>query len=203
MKDPRFAKTVLTINGLLPLAILCWDAANHQLGPNPTEAAIHTTGLMALIFLILSLTITPVRKLTGWNFLSHYRRSLGLFAFFYACIHFCTYFDFDRGLSIAGTIADTIKKPFILLGMLALVLMTPLAITSTNGMIKRLGAAKWKALHRLAYVAAFAGAMHFWMSQKKDHTLPNIFMWFLEALLLYRIVVAIKNRLARRRIATP
>src|SRR3954470_7591863 len=147
MKDPGFAKSVVLLNGLVPLALLCWDDYFDQLGANRSEAIIHTTGVLALVFLFLSLTVTPLRKITGYNFLSHFRRMLGLFAFFYGCLHLLSYMSFDRGWSISGVIADVSKKPFILLGMAALLIMVPLAITSTNGMIKRLGAARWKRLH--------------------------------------------------------
>src|SRR5688500_3997322 len=102
MKDPQFAKAVVFVNALVPLALLSWDGYHDRLGTNPTEAIIHTTGLLALIFLLLSLAVTPVRKLTGWNFLSHFRRMLGNFAFFYAVVHLLSYFKFDRALSLTG-----------------------------------------------------------------------------------------------------
>jgi len=194
MKDPQFTKSVIFLNALVPLAILCWDAYAHQLGANPTETAIHVTGMMALIFLLLSLTVTPLRKVTGYNQLSHYRRMLGLFAFFYGCIHLFTYLDFDRAFSLAGTIDDVLSKKFIFFGMLALLLMVPLAATSTNGMIKRLGAAKWKRLHQLAYVAAMLGALHFWMSKKADKSLPWAFAIVLAILLGYRVLALVRNK---------
>jgi sulfoxide reductase heme-binding subunit YedZ len=202
MKDPQFTKSVIFLNALVPLAILCWDAYSHQLGANPTETAIHITGMMALIFLLLSLTVTPLRKVTGYNQLSHYRRMLGLFAFFYACIHLFTYLDFDRAFSLAGTIDDVLSKKFIFFGMLALLLMLPLAATSTNGMIKRLGAAKWKRLHQLAYVAAILGAVHFWMSKKADKSLPWAFAIALAMLLAYRALALVRNKKPHRIPAT-
>jgi DMSO/TMAO reductase YedYZ heme-binding membrane subunit len=148
---------------------------------------------MALIFLLLSLTVTPFRKVTGYNQLSHYRRMLGLFAFFYGCVHLFTYLDFDRGFSLQGTIDDVLSKKFIFFGMLALFLLAPLAATSTNGMIKRLGAAKWKRLHQLAYVAAVLGALHFWMSKKADKSLPWVFAIALAMLLGYRVLALRKK----------
>jgi DMSO/TMAO reductase YedYZ heme-binding membrane subunit len=190
MKDPPFAKFVLLINGVVPLALLCWDAYWNQLGPDRVAAALHTTGLLALIFLMLTLTITPVRKLTGWNWLSHFRRMLGLYSFFYGSLHFLIYFVFDRGLDMASVFADTARRPFILLGMTCLVLMIPLAITSTNGMIKRMGAAKWKRLHQLVYVCAIAGVIHFEWLVKADHRLPNAFAAVLVTLLAYRLLRA-------------
>src|SRR5215217_661358 len=188
MKDPAFAKFVVLTNGSLPLALLCWDAYHGQLGANPTETIIHTTGVLAIVFLLLSLTITPARKLSGWNFLSHFRRMLGLFAFFYGCLHLLSYFKFDRGLSLRGTIEDVAKKPFILLGMGALLLMAPLAATSTNWAIKKMGSAKWKALHRLAYVCAILGVIHFYMSKKADKSQPLAFIAVLAILLGYRVL---------------
>jgi sulfoxide reductase heme-binding subunit YedZ len=198
VKDPRFAKLVVFVNALIPLAMLSWDGYRDQLGANPTEQIIHTTGLLAVIFLLLSLAVTPVRKLSGWNFLSHFRRMLGLFAFFYALLHLLSYFKFDRSLSLAGVIEDTARKPFILLGMAAVLLMIPLAITSTNAAIKRLGAARWKTLHRLAYVCAILGVIHFYMAKKADKTQPLVFMAVLAALLGYRIIVAARARTASR-----
>jgi len=189
MKDPAFAKFVLLVNGVVPLALLCWDGYWNQLGPDRVAAALHTTGMLALVFLMLTLTVTPVRKFTGWNWLSHFRRMLGLYAFFYGSLHFLIYFVFDRGLDVGSVFADTARRPFILLGMTCLVLMVPLAITSTNGMIKRLGAAKWKRLHQLVYISAIAGVIHFEWLVKADHRLPNGFAAVLLALLAYRLFV--------------
>src|SRR3954453_5245207 len=140
MKDARFAKSVVFINSLVPLSLLLWDAYWHRLGANPVEFAIRTTGMLALVFLILCLCVTPLRKITGRNWFSHFRKMLGLYAFFYGLTHLSIYFWLDRSLSIRSLIADTAAHPFILFGMTALLLMVPLAITSTNGMIKRLGA---------------------------------------------------------------
>ena len=196
MKDPQFIKSVVFINSVVPLAILCWDAYFGQLGANPTEAALHVTGMLALIFLLLSLTITPLRKITGNNQFSLFRRMLGLFAFFYGCVHLFTYFAFWRSFSLSGTIEDVSKRNFILFGMLALLLMVPLAATSTNAAIKRLGAARWKRLHQLAYIAAFLGAVHFWMSKKADKSLPWVFAIALAILLGYR-VWALRKKPAR------
>jgi sulfoxide reductase heme-binding subunit YedZ len=194
MKDPRFAKFVLLVNGLVPLGILCFDVATGNAGANPTENMIHTTGVMALVFLLLSLAVTPARRISGYNFLSHFRRMLGLFAFFYGCLHLFCYFKFDRELSFAGMIADVANKPFILLGMAALLLMAPLAATSTNGMIKRLGANRWKWLHRLVYPVAVLAVIHFWMSKKSDKSLPQAFALVLVVLLGYRLIAVFRSR---------
>ena len=196
MKDPRYAKFVVLVNGLVPLAILCWDAYRGQAGANPTETMIHTTGVLALVFLLLSLAVTPARKISGYNWLSHFRRMLGLFAFFYGCLHLSSYFIFDRGGSFAGMVHDVAGKPFILLGMAALLLMAPLAATSTNAMIKRLGAARWKRLHQLVYPAAIFAATHFWLSKKADKAQPLAFAGVLAVLLGYRLLAVLRKRRA-------
>ena len=188
MKDPRFAKFVLFVNSLVPLSLLLWDAYFHHLGANPVEYAIRTTGMLTLVFLILSLCVTPVRKVTGWNWLSHFRRMLGVYAFFYGMVHFSTYFWLDRELSVSGIVADTVKRPFILFGMTCLILMAPLAITSTNGMIKRMGGKNWKRLHKLVYPAAIAGVLHYYLLVKADVRQPVAFAVVLGVLLLYRVV---------------
>jgi sulfoxide reductase heme-binding subunit YedZ len=187
MPDPRFSKNVVFINSLVPLAMLVWDAAHGRLGVNPEEAVIHTTGILAIVFLLLSLAVTPARIISGWNFFSHFRRMLGLFAFFYACLHLLAYFSMQRQWDIGGVIIDVVKRKFILIGMLSLLLMLPLAITSTNAMIKRMGAARWKRLHRLAYVAAVAGVCHFWISKKADISQPLAFAIVLALLLAVRV----------------
>lgn len=188
MKDPSFAKFVVLVNGAVPLALLCWDALDHRLGANPTVFAIRTTGMLTLVFLISSLAVTPLRLISGRNWLSHFRRMLGLYAFFYGVLHLSTYFVFDRSMSIRGTISDTLARPFIFLGMTALLLMVPLAATSTNAMIKRLGAARWKRLHQLAYVSAIAGVLHYYLLVKADTRQPLAFAAVVALLLGYRII---------------
>jgi DMSO/TMAO reductase YedYZ heme-binding membrane subunit len=199
MKDPRFAKFVILVNGAVPLAMLGWDAWQRQVGPNPTNTAIHITGVMALIFIGLTLAITPVRKVTGWNWLSHFRRMLGLYAFFYACVHLLFYFAFQRDFSVSGVIDDTAKRPFIFFGMAALILMIPLAITSTNGMIKAMGAKKWKWLHRLVYLVAIAAAIHFWMNGKVVNDWQKTFAGVVAALLLARVILWLSAELRKPR----
>src|SRR5262249_40854427 len=154
MKDTAFAKLVVFVNALVPLAILIWDALHHELGANPTTFAIRTTGMLTLVFLIMSLAVTPLRLVSGKNYLSNFRRMLGLYAFFYGLLHLSTYFVFDRSLSLSSTAQDTLARPFIFLGMAAWLMMVPLAATSTNAAIKKMGAAKWKRLHQLAYISA-------------------------------------------------
>jgi len=188
MKDPAFAKFVVLVNGAVPIALLGWDAYQHQLGANPVNHAIHVTGFVAIIFIGLTLAVTPVRKITGWNWLSHFRRMLGLYAFFYGAMHFLIYFAFQQSFSIPAVFQDTMGHRFIFFGMTALVLMIPLALTSTNGMIKRLGAAKWKRLHKLVYIVAIAAAIHFWMQPKVVGLKQEIFAGTLVVLFGYRII---------------
>jgi sulfoxide reductase heme-binding subunit YedZ len=187
MRDPRFAKLVVFVNSAVPLTMLAWDALHDNLGANPVEFAIRTTGMLTLIFLLLTLTVTPIRKLTGWNWLSHFRRMLGLYAFFYGCLHFLTYFGFYQSFNVKNVLADTIKRWFILFGMTALLMMVPLAITSTNGMIKRMGAKRWKQLHWLIYPAAIAGVLHYYLLVKADTTIPALFGVVLGLLLWQRV----------------
>ena len=187
MRDARFAKFVLFVNSAVPLTLLGWDAIHNNLGANPVEFALRTTGMLTLIFLLLTLTVTPIRKLTGWNWLSHFRRMLGLYAFFYGSLHFLTYLGFYQSFNVKHAITDTIARPFILLGMTALLLITPLAITSTNGMIKRMGAKKWKQLHWLIYPAAIAGVLHYYLLVKADTRQPLIFAVVLGLLLWQRV----------------
>lgn len=187
MRDPGFAKFVLFVNSAVPLTLLGWDAIHDNLGANPVEFALRTTGMLTLIFLLLTLTVTPIRKLTGWNWLSHFRRMLGLFAFFYGSLHFLTYLGFYQSFNVKHVITDTIARPFILFGMTALLLITPLAITSTNGMIKRMGAKRWKQLHWLIYPAAIAGVLHYYLLVKADTRQPLIFGVILGLLLWQRV----------------
>jgi methionine sulfoxide reductase heme-binding subunit len=187
VKDPGFAKLVVFVNSLIPLALLCWDAWTHQLGTNPQENAIRTTGMTALVFLMLCLAVTPARKISGWNFLSHFRRMLGLFAFFYGSVHLFIYFGLYQSFNVRAVLTDTLQRPFIFLGMTALLAMVPLAATSTNGIIKKMGSARWKRLHRLVYVAGIAGVLHYYFLVKADTNRPLAFAAVLAVLLGYRL----------------
>jgi DMSO/TMAO reductase YedYZ heme-binding membrane subunit len=188
-KDLRFAKLLLLVNGALPMALLAWDAVHHRLGANPQKFAILTTGMMTLIFLVLTMAVTPVRKVTGWNWLLSFRRTLGLYAFFYACAHFLLFFSLDRSFSISSTLAEMAKRKYLIVGSTGLLLMVPLAVTSTNAMIKRLGGKRWRALHRLAYVAAIAGVVHYYMQVKADVRQPLAYAAVLALLLGCRLVL--------------
>jgi sulfoxide reductase heme-binding subunit YedZ len=174
---------------MIPLVLLLWDLYHKRVGPNPLEFATRTTGMLTLIFLSLTVAITPLRKIFGINSLVKFRRMLGLFAFFYGSLHLLTYVWFDRLFNLVSVGRDVVRRPFILVGMTAFLLMVPLAITSTNKMIKRLGGKRWARLHSLVYLAAIAGVVHFWMLVKSDTRLPLTFAFILLFLLGYRLFV--------------
>ena len=182
-----FPKVVVFINALIPLVLLLWDLYHKRVGPNPLEFATRTTGMLTLVFLSLTVAVTPVRKIFGINSLVKVRRMLGLFAFFYGALHLLTYVWFDRLFNLISVVQDVGKRPFILFGMTAFALMVPLAITSTNKMVKRIGGKRWATLHRLVYLAAIAGVIHFWMLVKSDTRLPLTFGFILLFLLGYRL----------------
>jgi len=190
----RFAKLLILVNGAVPLALLVWDQAHQRLGANPQNFAILTTGMMTLIFLVLTMAVTPLRKVAGWNWLIQFRRMLGLYAFYYACVHFSLFFSLDRAFSLSGTLLEMVKRKYLIVGGTALLVMVPLAMTSTNGMIKRLGGKRWRALHRLAYVAAVAGVVHYYMQVKADVRLPLGFAAVLAVLLGYRLLDSWRRR---------
>ena len=189
MKDTRFSKFVIVTNGLVPLAILLWDAYHKRLGANPPEFMTRTTGMLTLIFLTITLAVTPVRKIIGLNWLTKFRRMLGLFAFFYGFLHLLTYIWFDRYLNFRSIPGDVVTRPFIAFGMVAFLLMVPLAITSTNKMIKRLGGKRWAKLHKVIYAAGLAGALHFFLFVKSDTRLPLTFGFVILLLLAHRLFV--------------
>jgi methionine sulfoxide reductase heme-binding subunit len=187
IKDIKFAKIVIFINALVPLALLLWDAWQGKLGANPQEFALRTTGFLTLIFLLITLAVTPLRKLTGMNELIKFRRELGLFAFFYSFLHFTTYIWFDREFNLSSTAADIVQRPFIAVGMAAFFMLIPLAVTSTNSMIKRLGGKRWQQLHKLTYLIAIAGVLHYYMIVKTDVIMPLAFAAVTAILLGYRV----------------
>jgi methionine sulfoxide reductase heme-binding subunit len=189
MKDIRFAKFLVFINSLVPLTLMLWDLYRKRVGANPLEFVTHTTGMLTLVFLTLSLAVTPLRTITGANWLIKFRRMIGLFAFFYGFLHLMTYVAFDRYFHLITIPADVIKRPFITLGMAAFFLMLPLAITSTNKMVKRLGGKRWNRLHKLVYIAGAAGVAHYWLLVKSDERLPLTFAFVVAVLLGYRLLV--------------
>ena len=189
MKDTRFSKFILLVNALVPLALLFWDVYHKNVGANPLEFVTRTTGMLTLVFLFLTLAVTPARKITGLNWLVKFRRMLGLLAFFYVSLHLLTYLWFDRFFNFGSMVSDIAQRPFIAVGMAAFFLMLPLAITSTNKMVKRLGGKRWGRLHRLVYLAGPAGVIHFWMLVKSDTRLPLTFGFILLLLLGHRLFI--------------
>ena len=199
MKDTRFAKFVLFVNGLVPLALLLWDVWRKQVGANPLEFVTRTTGMLTLVFLFLTLAISPLRRITGLNWLIKFRRMLGVFAFFYGSLHLLTYVAFDRFFRLSTIPGDVAGRRFIAVGMLAFFLMLPLAITSTDAMVKRLGGKRWARLHRVVYAAAILGVLHFYMLVKSDVRMPLTFAFLLAVLLGFRIFA--KYHQARTRLS--
>ena len=198
MSDIKFNKLLLFTNALVPLGFLVWDAARGDLGANPVEFFLRSTGVLTLIFLLVTLAVTPLRKIFGLNELIKYRRMLGLFAFFYAALHLVTYSIFDKALNIPAIVEDVRQRPFIAVGMLAFFLLVPLAVTSTNAMIRRLGGKNWARLHRLTYIIAILGVVHFWMIVKSDLTYPILFGLVLTVLLGSRIYEKTAGPAARK-----
>jgi len=185
----RLTKPVVFLFALLPVEVLllrAFELAGFGLGANPIEELLHELGRWGLKFLLLTLTITPVRRVTGWNWLLRFRRMLGLFSFFYILLHFTVYAVLDQGLDMAVIIEDVIERPYITLGMTGLLLLTPLAITSTKGMMRRLGR-RWQKLHRLVYVIAIAGVCHFYWQVKLDTLDATVYAVILLVLLGSRI----------------
>src|SRR5947199_796387 len=187
MKDTRFAKLVLFVNGLVPLTLLLWDVYRKQVGANPLEFVTRTTGMLTLVFLLISLGVTPARRITGLNWLIKFRRMLGLFAFFYGSLHLMTYVAFDRFFHLNTIPGDVARRPFIAIGMTAFFLMVPLAITSTDKMVKRLGK-RWVRLHRIVYLSGAFGVLHYYMLVKSDVRPPLTFAFVLALLLGFRLL---------------
>jgi len=185
----RVTKPLVFLICLLPLAVLtasAFSVAGLGLGANPIEALLHELGRWGLKFLLLTLTITPLRRWTGWNWLIRFRRMLGLFAFFYILLHFVVYAVLDQGLDMAAIIEDVLKRPYITLGMAALLMLVPLAVTSTKGMMRRLGR-RWQKLHRLVYVIAILAVWHFYWQVKLDTLDATVYALILAGLLGTRV----------------
>jgi len=181
-------KWLALLAALAPLALLVWRGFNNGLGANPIEFITRSTGEWTLILLLVTLCITPLRRLTGLNWLLRLRRMLGLTAFFYGCLHFTTYLWLDQFFDPAAIIKDIVKRPFITAGFAAFLLLIPLAITSTDAMVRRLGAKRWLLLHRLAYVATGIGVVHYWWLVKADVSEPLFYAVALAVLLAARLV---------------
>jgi sulfoxide reductase heme-binding subunit YedZ len=172
---------------LIPLLLLLWDFHKDALGPNPVENITHTTGNWTIHFLLITLTITPLRKLFNAPSLIRLRRMLGLFAFFYGCLHLATYLWLDQSFDWAAIWKDIYKRPFITAGFTSWVLMVPLALTSTAWSIRKLGGKRWQWLHRLIYISALAGVIHFYWLVKSDVRRPLLYGAILAILMLYRV----------------
>lgn len=195
------AKPLVFVACLVPLARLVMLGVADDLGANPVEFVTRSTGTWTLVMLCVTLAITPLRRITGWNALIRLRRMLGLFAFFYGCLHFTTYVWLDQFFDGFAIVADVIKRPFITAGFAAFLLMTPLAATSTNAMVRRLGR-RWSELHRLVYAVAMLGVLHFWWhkSAKNDLGEPLAYAAVVALLLGWRVWARLRERyLGRRR----
>ena len=201
MNDVRFHKLLISLNALIPLGLLAYDGYRGQLGANPLEFFLRSAGVLTLVFVLITLAVTPLRRIFGWNSLIKFRRMLGLYAFFYACIHLVTYTIFDKSLNVPAIASDVWQRPFIAIGMLGFLMLVPLAVTSTNGMVKRLGGKNWARLHKLIYPIAILGVVHFWMIVKSDIFYPAIFGLAVAILLGFRLIWS-QRRVADRKVAT-
>jgi glycine betaine catabolism B len=184
------ARLGLILNLLVPLTFLVWDALHENLGADPVNNALHTTGLVAVTYLLLSLAVTPLRVVSGWTWLVQFRRSLGVYAFYYGCTHLAIYFWWDRAHDLHSTAYEIIHRYYLAIGFTSLALMAPLWATSFNAAIRAMGATWWKRLHRLAYVAAAFACYHFYLQSKADKRRPEVYIAVLAALLLWRVAAA-------------
>lgn len=191
-------KPALFVACLGPLGWLTWGALTDGLGANPIETITRETGTWTLRFLVLALSVTPLRRLTGWNDAVRFRRMIGLFAFFYGSLHFLTYVWLDQFFAVDEIVKDIRKRPFITVGFTAFSLMVPLALTSTTGWIRRLGGKRWQRLHRLIYFSAIAGVSHYWWLVKADIQRPQIYAAIVAVLLGFRLVTAYRKRHGRQ-----
>jgi sulfoxide reductase heme-binding subunit YedZ len=184
----HFLRPLLFVACLVPFLTLAYAMFWGDLGVNPVETITNTTGIWTLRLLAVTIAITPIRWLTKWNPIIQYRRMIGLFAFFYGTVHFFIYFLLDRSLMFDGLWEDILLRPYITVGFTAFVLMIPLAITSTRGWIRRLGGRRWNLLHKLVYVSASLGVVHYWWKVKLDVSDPMVYAGIVAVLLGARIV---------------
>jgi methionine sulfoxide reductase heme-binding subunit len=198
----RVIKPAVFLACLIPVSLLVYGAFWGDLGANPVETITNTTGIWTLRLIVITLAITPARWLTKWNTIIQFRRMLGLFAFFYASLHFASYIVLDQFFDWRGMLVDIGKRPFILAGTLTFVLMVPLAVTSTKGWIRRLGR-RWQMLHRLIYVSAVCAAVHFAWKVKVISGDPVVYAALVALLLGFRVVWAMRKRIERPRRPVP
>ncbi len=194
----KWTKAAVFVLCLAPAGALLWRAYEGNLGANPIEFITHATGDWTLRLLLLTLAVTPARKLLGLPQLIRLRRMLGLFAFFYGCLHALTYFWLDKFFDFREILKDVGKRPFVTAGFTAFVLLVPLAVTSTAGWIRRLGGKRWQRLHRLVYVSAVAGVVHYYWLVKSDVRAPLAYGAILLLLLSYRILKSLRRPAALR-----
>ena len=193
-------KVTAFVAATLPFLLLAlrgwnsWRGQPFNLGANPIEFITRDLGECTLIFLMITLAVTPLRRLAGWQWLIKLRRMLGLFAFFYASLHFVTYIWLDQFFDLQDIVKDVIKRPFITVGFLAFLCLLPLALTSTNAMVKRLGGKRWQALHRVVYGIAMLGVVHYWWLVKRDIREPLLYAGILALLLGMRIYWTVQKR---------
>jgi len=190
----KWTKVAVFLLCLIPLVGLLDRALHNRLGANPVEFLQHATGDWILRFLVFTLAITPLRKLLNLPDLIRFRRMLGLFAFFYACLHFLTYLGPDQSFNLSAMWKDVAKRPFITVGFLGFVLLIPLALTSTTGWIRRLGGKRWQMLHRAIYISAIAGVVHYYWLVKSDVRKPLFYGALVALLLLWRLGSWISKR---------
>jgi sulfoxide reductase heme-binding subunit YedZ len=197
----KVIKACLFVVCLLPFVRLLTFALSNRLGANPLEFITRNTGDWTLYFLCITLCVTPFRRFSGWNWAIRLRRMLGLYAFFYIVLHFATFIWFDHFFDLEEMATDIVKRPFILVGFLSFLLLVPLAVTSTDGWRKRLGVKRWLQLHKLLYLIAPLGILHFWWMKAGKHNFeqPIIFGTIVAVLLLLRMTWAMQQRQQRRR----
>ena len=191
-------KSAVWVAGLMPLVRLFYSGLTGSLGANPIEFIALSTGTWTLVFLLCTLSITPLRRVTAQPWLIRSRRLLGLFAFFYASLHFVTYVWLDKFFDLSDMWKDVVRRRFITAGFLAFVLLIPLAATSTAWAIRKIGGRRWVLLHRMIYLSAMAGVVHFWWKVKADTRWPAIYASLLAVLLTYRLAVALVHKAAAR-----
>jgi sulfoxide reductase heme-binding subunit YedZ len=184
----KWTKVLVFLACLVPFGVLIWQALTGNLGPNPVETLQHTTGDWTLRFLVITLSISPLRRLLKLPELIRFRRMLGLFAFFYVCLHFLTYLGPDQNFSLAAMGKDVYKRPFVTVGFTGFVLLIPLALTSTAVSIRRLGGRRWQMLHRLIYISAVCGVIHYYWLVKSAVLRPLTYAAIVAVLLLWRLV---------------